>query len=235
METLRGAGLERHLKPNFCRGKISFISKWAQFSQKGQNWGHVLGDGSSSNKKNKWRLRMILKICRLLLAFESTSLLENVLKELWIKTSACLLWSKLTLSHGCYKKVSSLFIYRSNRILRFQSKGNITIRLLVKVMKITNLSPIICIIPGRQRFQSGTFFTTIKIQIRRVEIIIIMKKTNKQTNRRRRLIQRGKKKNIKNKSLSPVCLLGLDFTLFLYIQSTLSKTNTFGIGTKCPS
>ena len=235
METLRGAGLERHLKPNFCRGKISFISKWAQFSQKGQNWGHVLGDGSSSNKKNKWRLRMILKICRLLLAFESTSLLENVLKELWIKTSACLLWSKLTLSHGCYKKVSSLFIYRSNRILRFQSKGNITIRLLVKVMKITNLSPIICIIPGRQRFQSGTFFTTIKIQIRRVEIIIIMKKTNKQTNRRRRLLQRGKKKNIKNKSLSPVCLLGLDFTLFLYIQSTLSKTNTFGIGTKCPS
>ena len=235
METLRGAGLERHLKPNFCRGKISFISKWAQFSQKGQNWGHVLGDGSSSNKKNKWRLRMILKICRLLLAFESTFLLENVLKELWIKTSACLLWSKLTLSHGCYKKVSSLFIYRSNRILRFQSKGNITIRLLVKVMKITNLSPIICIIPGRQRFQSGTFFTTIKIQIRRVEIIIIMKKTNKQTNRRRRLIQRGKKKNIKNKSLSPVCLLGLDFTLFLYIQSTLSKTNTFGIGTKCPS
>ena len=194
METLRGAGLERHLKPNFCRGKISFISKWAQFSQKGQNWGHVLGDGSSSNKKNKWRLRMILKICRLLLAFESTFLLENVLKELWIKTSACLLWSKLTLSHGCYKKVSSLFIYRSNRILRFQSKGNITIRLLVKVMKITNLSPIICIIPGRQRFQSGTFFTTIKIQIRRVEIIIIMKKTNKQTNRRRRLIQRGKKK-----------------------------------------
>ena len=177
---------------------------------------------------------MILKICRLLLAFESTFLLENVLKELWIKTSACLLWSKLTLSHGCYKKVSSLFIYRSNRILRFQSKGNITIRLLVKVMKITNLSPIICIIPGRQRFQSGTFFTTIKIQIRRVEIIIIMKKTNKQTNRRRRLIQRGKKKNIKNKSLSPVCLLGLDFTLFLYIQSTLSKTNTFGIGTKCP-
>ena len=235
METLRGAGLERHLKPNFCRGKISFISKWAQFSQKGQNWGHVLGDGSSSNKKNKWRLRMILKICRLLLCFESTFLLENVLKELWIKTSACLLWSKLTLSHGCYKKVSSLFIYRSNRILRFQSKGNITIRLLVKVMKITNLSPIICIIPGRQRFQSGTFFTTIKIQIRRVEIIIIMKKTNKQTNRRRRLIQRGKKKNIKNKSLSPVCLLGLDFTLFLYIQSTLSKTNTFGIGTKCPS
>ena len=235
METLRGAGLERHLKPNFCRGKISFISKWAQFSQKGQNWGHVLGDGSSSNKKNKWRLRMILKICRLLLAFESTFLLENVLKELWIKTSACLLWSKLTLSHGCYKKVSSLFIYRSNRILRFQSKGNITIRLLVKVMKITNLSSIICIIPGRQRFQSGTFFTTIKIQIRRVEIIIIMKKTNKQTNRRRRLIQRGKKKNIKNKSLSPVCLLGLDFTLFLYIQSTLSKTNTFGIGTKCPS
>ena len=178
---------------------------------------------------------MILKICRLLLAFESTFLLENVLKELWIKTSACLLWSKLTLSHGCYKKVSSLFIYRSNRILRFQSKGNITIRLLVKVMKITNLSPIICIIPGRQRFQSGTFFTTIKIQIRRVEIIIIMKKKNKQTNRRRRLIQRGKKKNIKNKSLSPVCLLGLDFTLFLYIQSTLSKTNTFGIGTKCPS
>ena len=235
METLRGAGLERHLKPNFCRGKISFISKWAQFSQKGQNWGHVLGDESSSNKKNKWRLRMILKICRLLLAFESTFLLENVLKELWIKTSACLLWSKLTLSHGCYKKVSSLFIYRSNRILRFQSKGNITIRLLVKVMKITNLSPIICIIPGRQRFQSGTIFTTIKIQIRRVEIIIIMKKTNKQTNRRRRLIQRGKKKNIKNKSLSPVCLLGLDFTLFLYIQSTLSKTNTFGIGTKCPS
>ena len=232
---MRGAGLERHLKPNFCRGKISFISKWAQFSQKGQNWGHVLGDGSSSNKKNKWRLRMILKICRLRLAFESTFLLENVLKELWIKTSACLLWSKLTLSHGCYKKVSSLFIYRSNRILRFQSKGNITIRLLVKVMKITNLSPIICIIPGRQRFQSGTFFTTIKIQIRRVEIIIIMKKTNKQTNRRRRLIQRGKKKNIKNKSLSPVCLLGLDFTLFLYIQSTLSKTNTFGIGTKCPS
>ena len=235
METLRGAGLERHLKPNFCRGKISFISKWAQFSQKGQNWGHVLGDRSSSNKKNKWRLRMILKICRLLLAFESTFLLENVLKELWIKTPACLLWSKLTLSHGCYKKVSSLFIYRSNRILRFQSKGNITIRLLVKVMKITNLSPIICIIPGRQRFQWGTFFTTIKIQIRRVEIIIIMKKTNKQTNRRRRLIQRGKKKNIKNKSLSPVCLLGLDFTLFLYIQSTLSKTNTFGIGTKCPS
>ena len=43
-----------------------------------------------------------------------------------------------------------LFIYRTQRILRYQPKGNITIRLLVKVMKITNLSPIIYITPVLQ-------------------------------------------------------------------------------------
>ena len=49
---------------------------------------------------------MSKKICRLLqgLASESTSLFENILKELRIKTSARLLWSKFNLSHGCYKK-----------------------------------------------------------------------------------------------------------------------------------